>query len=268
VPGLKSFYPIPILKEGHSPFPIISAQSALAIDLNSREILYEKNSDLRLLPASTTKIITALVALESYGLDDVLEVKINTIDGQKMGLKKGEKITAGSLIKGLLIYSANDAAETLAENFPGGKDAFIKRMNQKAEELNLNNSHFENPVGFDGNGQYTTAGDLILSAEAVMKTPLLSGVVGENEDIVTSYDGKIVHHLKTTNELLGQDGVVGVKTGWTQNARENFVAYSRKDGRHIMVAVLGSQDRFGETKELIDWIFGNYQWQEVKVPQE
>jgi len=263
----ESFYPTPVLKDNSKPYPLISAQGALAIDLNSRIVLYEKNPDMKLLPASTTKIITALVAVDSYKPGDVLVVPNINVEGQKMGLKAGEKITAENLFKGLLIYSANDAAETLAGNYVGGRDAFIEKMNSKSAYLHLKNTHFDNPVGFDGNSQYTTAKDLIFAAEAAMKIPFISNVVGAKEEVVKSVDGKIVHYLRSTNELLGENGVIGVKTGWTESARENFVALSQKDGKRIMVAVLGSQDRFGETRELLNWIYESYDWQEVK-PKE
>ena len=132
-PSEKTFSPLPILT-GSIPFPIISAQAVLAIDTVSGVTLYEKDPDKLLLPASTTKIVTALVALDIFEDSDVIEVgKINVV-GQKMGLKEGEKITFLDLLRGLLIYSANDAAEVLAASYPGGREAFIGAMNKKAEE--------------------------------------------------------------------------------------------------------------------------------------
>lgn len=264
----RSFIPIPVLKDGPTSFPIISAQAVLALDLNSRVPLYEKNPDLKLLPASTTKIVTAMVAMENYGMEDVLTVGSKFVEGQKMGLVSGEKISAGNLIQGLLVASANDAAETLAANYPGGRDNFIVAMNQKAAELSLTNTHFDNPVGFDGANQVSTAKDLILVAEIAMQNPLFAATVKQKEGVVASVDGKIVHRLVSTNKLLGENGVLGVKTGWTENARENLVTYLDRDGRKIMITLLGSQDRFGETKEIIDWIYKNYQWQEVKYPED
>jgi len=267
-PTARSFIPNPVLKEGSEPFPIISAQAVLALDLNSRVPLYEKNPDLKLLPASTTKIVTALVAMEAYKMDDVLIVGKNFVEGQKMGLMVGEKISAGNLIQGLLVASANDAAETLAANYPGGRESFIAAMNQKAAQLSLNNTHFDNPVGFDGANQISTAKDLILVAEIAMQNPSFAATVKQKEGVIASIDGKITHKLVSTNKLLGENGVLGVKTGWTENARENLVTYLDRDGRKIMIALLGSQDRFGETKEIINWIYRNYEWQEVKYPED
>jgi D-alanyl-D-alanine carboxypeptidase len=186
-----------------------------------------------------------------------------------MGLINGEKMKVEDLLYGLLVYSANDAAEVLAQNYPGGRDAFVGAMNAKAVELHLENTSFKNPTGLDGNGHVTTARDLIRGASLAMQIPEFARIVGTKQAVVKSENGKIVHRLTNINELLGVvEGVLGVKTGWTENARENLVTYIERDNKKIMIALLGSQDRFGETKELIDWIFANYAWKEVKYPPQ
>jgi D-alanyl-D-alanine carboxypeptidase len=255
-------------------FPILSAQGVWAVDLDSGVTLYEKNPDGELLPASTTKIITALVSLDVYQLDQVLTVgKGVAVNGQKMGLFLGEKMKFENLLYGLLVYSANDAAETLAQDYPAspvggsGYDAFITAMNQKAKDLSMANSHFDNPVGLDTDGQHSTAKDLIRASEVAMRNPEFAKIVGTKNIVITDDSGKISYDLQNVNELLGVvPGVMGVKTGWTENARENLVTYIERDDHKVMIALLGSQDRFGETKELIDWIFSSYKWQEVKTP--
>lgn len=263
----KVFPPLPVLPNGIS-FPILSAQGALAVDLDSGVSLYEKNSDAALLPASTTKIITALVALDAYRLDQVLTVGKNVgVDGQKMGLFAGEQMKFEDLLFGLLVYSANDAAETLAQNYPNGYRAFVDAMNSKATELFMVNTHFDNPVGLDGDGQHSTAKDLVRASEVAMRNPEFAKIVGTKRVVIKDETGKYVYNLRNINELLGSvSGVLGVKTGWTENARENLVTYIERDGHRVMIAVLGSQDRFGETKELIDWIFTNYKWEKVTPP--
>jgi len=261
-PQSKTFSPAPVFS-GNAAFPVVSAQAVLAVDLNSGATLYEKDPDKELLPASTTKIITALVAMDYYYDDQILEVKGIKTEGQKMGLVEGEKIRVADLLDGLLVYSANDAAEVLAENYGYGREDFIAAMNRKAKELYLDNSVFTNPTGLDTNGDEitSTARDLIKVSETAMKNPEFAGIVGTKEITVTSIDGKISHKLANLNELLGKvPGVLGIKTGWTESARENLVTYVERDGRKVILAVLGSQDRFGETKELIDWIFANYYW--------
>src|SRR5688572_18768583 len=138
----RTFVPIPIL-DTNANYPVISAQGAMAVDLNSGIPLYEKNPDSTLLPASTTKIITALVALDSFPLDQILTVGKVHIEGQKMGLIFGEQLRVEDLLYGLLVYSANDAAEVLAQNYPGGRDEFIIAMNNKAAELSMERSKFQ-----------------------------------------------------------------------------------------------------------------------------
>ncbi len=263
----KTFPPIPVLTNGSS-FPTLSAQGVIAMDLDSGITLYEKNADAKLLPASTTKIVTALVSLDEYKLDQVLTVgKEVRVDGQKMGLRVGEKMKFEDLLYGLLVYSANDAAQTLAQNYPGGYSAFIVAMNQKASELSMTNSLFDNPVGLDTNGQRSTAKDLIRVSEVAMRNPVFAKVVGTKQITISDASGNKPYNLKNINQLLGVvPGVIGVKTGWTENARENLVTYIERDGHKIMIALLGSQDRFGETKELINWIFESHKWQEVKLP--
>jgi D-alanyl-D-alanine carboxypeptidase len=260
----KKYTDLPVLSET-AKFPILSAQSVMAVDLISGVTLYEKDPNKTLLPASTTKIVTALVALDTYNLDQILKVGKINVEGQKMGLVWGENIKFIDVLYGLLVYSGNDAAEVLALNHPAGRDVFIGLMNKKAKDLGLTDTHFSNPTGLDNGAQYSTTRDLVVVSKVAMKNPIFAEIVGTKEIIVKSVDNRIAHRLTNINKLLDEvPGVLGVKTGWTENARENLVTYIERDGRKIMVVVLGSSDRFGETKELITWIFENYKWQEVK----
>src|SRR5258706_10812824 len=168
---------LPVLAS-NSNFPIISAQGALAVDLDSGVTLYDKAADQRLLPASTTKIMTALVAMDYYSLNDVVTIPIMEIDAdnQRMGLIPGEQITFENLLYGLLVYSASDAAMALAENYPGGLENFVAAMNQKAALLHLENTHFVNPVGLDGGEHYSTAKDMVRLSEVAMENPVFAKV--------------------------------------------------------------------------------------------
>jgi len=260
---VKAYSPIPILKDG-AKYPTLSAQSVMAVDLISGVTLYEKDPNKALLPASTTKIVTALVALDTYELDQVLKVGKVRVEGQKMGLVTGEEIMFSDLLNGLLIYSANDAAEVLASNHPGGRELFISLMNKKVNDLGLTNTHFSNPVGLDNGAQFTTTRDLVVVSKYAMKNPVFAGIVGTKEKIVKSVDGRFTHRLTNLNKLLGNvEGVIGVKTGWTENARENLVTEVNRGEKKVMIVVLGSSDRFGETTELINWIYENYSWEKV-----
>lgn len=260
----KEYSDLPVLKDGVG-YPVVSAQSVMAIDLDSGVTLYEKDPNKALLPASTTKIITALVALDTYDINSILKVGKVVVEGQKMGLVQGEEIRFIDLLNGLLIYSANDAAEVLAQNHPAGRSVFIGLMNKKVKDLGLTNSHFTNPVGLDDGAQYSTTRDLAIVAKYAMKNPVFAEIVGTKEKTVKSIDGRFSHRLVNINKLLDEvPGVLGVKTGWTENARENLVTYVDRNNKKIIVVVLGSSDRFGETKELIEWIYKNYSWEEVK----
>ena len=256
----------PILSEGSTP-PIISAQSVLALDLDTKSTLYEKNPNLALLPASTTKVMTALIALENYDEEEIIEVGKIKVSGKKMFLLPGEQISIQDLLYGTLVLSANDAAEALALNFGGGREEFIALMNQKASILGMKDTVFKNPSGLESEGHVSSAHDMILLSAAAMSNPKFVKYVSTQSITVQSVDGQIKHYLTNVNELLGTvERVLGVKTGWTENARENLVTYIERDNKKVMIALMGSQDRFGETKELIDWIFENYNWQKVQLP--
>lgn len=252
--------PFPV-KINNLEIPDLSAVSYVAMDLKTSQILMEKNPGWRLYPASTTKLATALVAMEYYPLDRVLTVGSTNVVGQKMRLVKGEQITVGDLLKGLLMFSANDAAEVLAENFPGGRDNFVTAMNLKVKQLDLTDTVFENPTGLDNVAQYTTAYDLAKMANYAIERPFIAETVRTKKMVVTSTDGKVIHNLTNINELLGVvPGVLGIKTGWTENAKENLVTYIERDNGKVIIVVLGSDDRFGETKKIIDWVFGDYRF--------
>ena len=276
----KNYPPIPILSTTAGTIGL-TARSVVARDLDSGVTLFEKNPNLELFPASTTKMITALTAFDYYPLDRTIKVGKVTVPGQKMGLKEGEEMTVKNLILGLLIYSANDAAEVLAENYcvdtsqsfvdgslaeagSCGREYFVQAMNKKAKVLHLENTNFVNPSGLDNQNHLTTAQDLLKIAIESMKNPFFREVVATKEISVTSLDGNTKHKLVNLNELVGEvDGVLGIKTGWTENAQENLVTYLERDNKKIAIVLLGSSDRFGETKQIIDWIFENYEWKPV-----
>lgn len=248
--------------------PFLTAKAAVVMDRDSGVLMYEKNPDVRLLPASTVKIMTAVIALENYDLDRVLVVPKVTYEGQDMQLLEGEQITVENLLYGLLVSSANDAASTLAKNYPGGEKEFIQAMNKKAEELNLDNSFFTNPTGMDEEELFTvplsfsTALDLARLSLYTLKNPIFAQIVATPKIVVTDISGEVIHELFNINELLSQlEGARGVKTGWTEEAGECLVAYTEREGKRIITVILGSEDRFGESKTLIEWAFANHQWQ-------
>jgi len=258
--------PLPTLV-GQSQPPALTAQSVMAVDVASGTLLYEKNSDKPHSPASITKVMTALVALEEFELGDVLTANGQKVDGHVLRLVNGEELTLEDLLYGILIYSANDAAEVVAQNFDGGRSAFIDAMNEKARKIGLKNTHFVNPSGLDELGNITTAQDMIRLAEHAMQNKTFAEIVATKEKTIVSLSGEQKHRLTNINELLGKvDGVLGIKTGFTVEAKENLISLTERNGHRTIIALFGSEDRFGESEELIEWIFDNYEWKVINMP--
>ena len=242
--------------------PDLSANGIYVVDVTSQTIIYEKNSDLQLFPASTTKIMTALVALDDYKLNDVVQIKTLMTEGRIVGLNLNETITVENLLYGTLIHSANDAAFALAAYHPGGIEGFVGRMNQMAQNFGLTKTRFANSVGLDDPNHFTSSKDLaILSLEA-LKNPVISKMVAIPQITVSDTTYTYFHPLKNVNELLGKiPGVSGLKTGYTDIAGQALVTTVNRKGHEILIVLLKSNDRFGETEKLISWIFTNFTWQ-------
>ena len=212
-------------------------------------------------PASTTKLMTAIVALDVFKPDDLVTVSDPIASGRVMGLINGEKITVENLLYGILVHSANDAAFVLASFHPQGVEGFVRAMNDKAQLLSLDNTHFANPAGFDDVKQYTTAFDLTRLSLYALNQPTIAKMVGIPSIVVADDAFVHFHPLANVNKLLGvMPGVAGMKTGWTENAKENLVNLTKRDGHRILTVILGSDDRFGETVTLTNWLFANYNW--------
>ena len=238
----------------------LTAEAALVLDPESGRILYEKNPHEKLPPASTTKIMTALVSLENYSLSAVVSVPPECLEGlsgkAQMGLFPGEKISVEALLYGLLLNSASDAACALA-GYGRSQGEFVTLMNLEARDLGLSQTHFNNPIGLDEEDHYSSAADLLLLVKEVMKNPEFRKIVGMQE--VKVHDALSPptrwHALKNTNVLLGaMTGITGVKTGRTEDARECLIASWFYEGREIFAVLLGSEDRFTEMRSLFDWV--------------
>lgn len=244
--------------------PIIEAKGSIAKDLATGEILFEKNSNQRLKTASLTKLMTILIILEENKLDDVTTVSSNaaSTQGSTMFLKAGEKITIRNLLYGALLPSANDAAVALAEYNAGSVSSFVEKMNSKAAELGLTNTHFSNPIGLDDNDNYSSAADLASLGAYLYHNKFIKENAKTKEMEVSSVSGNYTHKLESTNKLLDSYlKINGLKTGTTSGAGLCFVAIAENDtGHEIITVVLGSPDRFEESKFLIDWIFRSYNW--------
>lgn len=261
--------PYPTNTSGIYPGPEFTAEGIVVLDVDSGVYVYKRNEEELLAPASTTKILTAMVALDAYEPDDVVTVKTVTNDGQTMGLVPGERITVENLLYGTLIASGNDAAYALAEHYPGGVGKFVEAMNEKAKALHLTKSTFTNPVGYDDPGHKMTPMDLARLAGVALSNKTIAKMVAIPQITISDVTHTYFHALRNVNQLLGKiPGVGGVKTGWTEEAGENLVTLVERGGHHVILVVLHSKDRFGETSKLIDWVFGNYQWQVFEPGKE
>jgi len=263
-PEVKAFFsqsaPLPQKKDNSSQLSL-TATGVFVMDLKSGVVLYDKNPHKRLKPASLTKIMTSLVALDYYKDDSVLKV-INAQKslGNTIDLLKGDQLLASDVILGLLISSGNDAAVTLAENYPGGYKSFVEKMNAKTLELGLENTKFSNVSGVESADHYTTAYDIAAIARAALDRPTFENIVSKKKATLKSLNGHI-YNINTTNILLGKPGFYGVKTGWTPQAGECLVVLAEKDAHPILISILNSQDRFGEAQKIYKWVFDNYTWE-------
>lgn len=246
---------------GYQEAPPTSAQAVAIIDSKTGISLFEKNSNTKHLPASTTKMMTALVTLENCSPPDIITVSSVQKEGTQMGLGIGDRVTVENLLYGLLLSSGNDAAYTLANACASSYNDFIQNMNQKAVDLDMKNTHFINPAGFDDNLQYSTALDLVKLAKIVVANPLIAKIVSTKSTVVTDITGNKTYALENVDKLLGVvAGLEGVKTGQTEGSLGIFISKITRDGNTILIAVLGSNDRFGETEKFVDWVFKNHIW--------
>ncbi|OGC56358.1 hypothetical protein A3H26_00240 [candidate division WWE3 bacterium RIFCSPLOWO2_12_FULL_36_10] len=259
----KTFEVLPHLVKSED-FPEVSSKSILAIEYNTGKILYENNKDEKLPPASTTKLMTALVALDLYKTSEIVTVPsfCTNLDTQKAGYLSGETDNVDNLLKTLLIYSSGDAACALGVGKVTYTD-FVDLMNKKALSLGMNNTHFTNPVGLDAeNGDnYSSADDLTKLAKEVLKHILLKENVGTREITLKSPTTRNSRQIRSTNDLLWNlPGTVGIKTGRTYAAGEVLIYEYRAEGKDIIIVVMGSLDRFTDTKKVLEWILLSYSW--------
>lgn len=238
--------------------PDISAQGAYVIDANSATPVYGKNKDGHFFPASTAKVITALVALDVYKPTDVLTVKRVISEGQVVGLVQGEQIRVQELLYGLLVHSGNDVAYVLADNYGPGYEAFVARMNEKAASLSMNNSNFTNPAGLDDPRQYSSPFDLSLAGRKLLQNELLSTIVSTPSITISDVNFEHFHTLSNVNKLLGKiPGIGGLKTGYTDQAGENLISFYKRNGHQFLIVIMKSEDRFYDTETLVNWINSN-----------
>lgn len=243
--------------------PILTADSHILYDITSNSILTSENPNQRLPIASLTKIMTANIILQENELDEVVTVPIEAtqIGGSTMRLRAGERITLENLLKGLMINSANDAAITLAIHNAGTTDEFVKKMNQYATNLNLQDTSFSNPMGYDSPENYSTANDLLQLTLKTTQNQTITNITNTKSEIVTSTDGRFIHNLTNTNkELNNFQQINGLKTGTTNIAGQCLISTTNDNNPKISI-ILGSTSRFQDTKTMLDWAQNNIKYQ-------
>ena len=242
----------------------IQAEAAIAARPDFRRIYYNKNMEMRRPIASLTKLMTAIIVLENYDLNDVIKISRENAEpeGSRDDLRPDEKITVRSLLSIMLINSSNNAALALADK----RTDFISLMNKKAKDLGLYNTHFVNADGVDNEENYSSALDVVKIFSYFINTrPEILEILKTKNMVIYSVDGKIEHRLLNTNEFLGKlSEVVAGKTGYTDKAGGSLLllisGLSFGNKENIITVVLGSSDRFGESKKLIQWLKEAYVW--------
>jgi serine-type D-Ala-D-Ala carboxypeptidase (penicillin-binding protein 5/6) len=235
----------------------ITAKSALMYDLTTDKALFEKNPKERLPMASLTKVMTAIVSLENPKGDNRYEVKPEHLVGEdSMGLEAGEILTLEELLFGIMLPSGNDATEVLASSYPGGREAFLKAMNDKAKALGLSDTRFSNPSGLQGDGvQHTTTYDLlVITRYALENFPLFAEIVSKGEHYLPpTSTHKEFYLTNATNLVTTYPGVKGVKTGFTPEAGLCLITYIDYGGHRMIGILLNSENRRAEMKNLLDY---------------
>lgn len=248
--------------------PSINSKRFVIYDRISKTIIWGKDEKIRSAMASTTKIMTATIVIENANLNDEVTIssKAGGTGGSRLGLKSGDKITVYDLLYGLMLRSGNDAAVALAEHVGGSVEKFAEIMNKKAEELKLTNTHFVTPHGLDNSEHYTTAYELAKLTDYALQNEKFANIVGTKT--TTIYINNQARQITNTNELLGVlNGVVGVKTGFTNNAGRCLVTETKRNDMDIITVVLGADTKEFRTKDsikLIEYTFSNYEMVNVQ----
>lgn len=252
--------------------------SCILIEANTGKVLYEKNADDVRFPASTTKVMTAILTVENCNLDDVATVSHNAVysipyDYTHASLKEGEELTIEQLLYALMIPSANDAAIVLAEHISGSVEEFSKLMNKRAEELGCKNTHFVNPNGIHNKDHTSTAYDLALMGKFAMQNSIIRKIVSTKQFTLpaTNKYSKADRTFNNSNDLLSTysryyyEGTTGVKTGYTGEAGNCIIASAKKNDFEVILVVLGGEStntglsqRYLDCKTLFDYAFNNY----------
>ena len=262
-------YNFSLALEDDSKEPSPSAISAILLDNRTNKVLYKKEENKKMYPASTTKILTAILVLENCNLNDVVTSSYNAIMSVPEGysiakIQIGEQLTVEQLLELLLVYSANDAANVLAEYVGGSTDSFVAMMNTKINELGLTDSHFTNPYGLHDENHYTTAHDLAVIMQYCLKNENFRKIAGQASCAIPATNLYGPRSFDSTNELLIPGNpyyykyLTTGKTGFTSPAKECLVSSAYRDDLELICVVLGSDNRFFDTRTIYEYGYENH----------
>lgn len=256
------YAPSPELKPGAQAFSS-PAKAALIYDVTSGKTLYAKAENEPLPMASLTKLMTALVIMQNHSPDEIVTIPddlpaLGAAD-QKIGVVAGETFKLSELMKALLIYSANDVANSLAIWDAGSIDAFSNKMNSSANQWGLSNSNFTNANGLDEINHRSSAKDLLVLSTVLLRNQSFQKIVNTSSATIRNESGK-PYTFATTNKDLSLPYVYGIKTGLTDTAGQCLVLLAQKGGHEIITVVLNSPERFQDSKNMVDYTFNNYIW--------
>ncbi len=241
-------------------FPSVSAESAVLLDAEDLEVLSAKNADKKMAMASTTKIMTALVAIENCDIDKKIEVAPDAVgvEGSSVYLYAGETLTLSELLYAMLLESANDAAAAIAIGIGGSIEGFCALMNEKASALGLVSTHFTNPHGLYDEAHYTTARELGIIAAHALGNTTLREIFATKKAIISS-SAEHVRYLYNHNKMLSlYDGAIGVKTGFTKKSGRCLVSAAERDGLTLVCVTLNAPDDWRDHTSMLDWGFQNF----------
>lgn len=251
--------------------PIVRGGAAILVEATSGTVLYARNEHQRRAPASTTKMLTALVVLEKASPHEIVQVsrKAATTPGSSLGLRMGDKIRLGELLRGVLVCSGNDGSVALAEHVAGSETAFTEMMNAKAKELGALHTNFQNAHGLRAPSHYTTAFDLSLIARYAMNRPLFADFVSTREGKMRMESDPSLRYIRNTNRLLWSfEGADGIKTGTTNEAGYCLVASATRENRRFIAVVLNSPDRWGDCARMLEYGFSQFNLERVAYAGE
>jgi D-alanyl-D-alanine carboxypeptidase (penicillin-binding protein 5/6) len=238
-------------------FAFSKAAKAYLVRVQGKD-LWSAGDEQRLPPASLTKLMTALLVLEHYHPDDVVTISKAAAaePPSKIGLHAGDRLRVADLLAAALIHSANDACHALADWRDGSEAKFVVRMNRRAKQMGLKNTHFANACGLDAPGHYSSARDIAVLADAAMNKPTFARLVRKQQMVVRTVDGRRRFSFRTTNALIGHyPGIMGGKTGFTNRAGPCLVALAERDGVRVLLVLMNSHNRWWNASGMLDLAF-------------